>query len=660
MFNRKISSILLGASLVCCLPACEKKYEGEEWTYLVYAHADNNLDGAIVSDLQEMLNVKGTGATFVVQVDRNPDYGRRSLSELPFNEEVQRLVISDRELTVVGELGELDSSDPQVLEDFLTWGLENYDSDHVAIIHWNHGGGWIGFGHDETDDSGIVSLPDITNAVSSALSKVEREKVDILGFDSCLMGNLEVALSFKNLADYYLGSQENEPGHGWDYESMAIPIKGTDSVDAIAVGSEIIDGFKSQAKARGTESTITLSLLDLEKVPAVATAINEGFSALVGADIAEKFFESFSEADQQEFVSSVAEFSSVRAESVVFGADSTQLIDLHSLWQKAAELNSNLKEAADAVTAAIDAAVIKRVEGPFHEKTRGLSIYFPINSQRLSATYAQAEEIGLNEAWIRFFEVGDFLEIDELAFFFDELVFEAAENGRTAVKGRVLGNLDNQGVSPLDTISAVRLTIGRPRPENPTEVVLIANTLGSFNREDGVATGLYANREGFIVQGDKRFPVSGYGLSRSGVYQSFGIPVRYAETPEQPVEERIGLSWNVVLDENLEIVQGAFYRQEILNEGSPTCPTGGESVCERVFSEYAVAEGSSIFIEDIVLNTDTGVVSRATREDQIDPAKPFSIEIKEIDPEEELFFQLEVSDFYETSIQLNGFSTQPQ
>ena len=116
----------------------------------------------------------------------------------------------------------------------------------------------------------------------------------------------------------------------------------------------------------------------------------------------------------------------------------------------------------------------------------------------------------------------------------------------------------------------------------------------------------------------------------------------------------------MILNEQLEVVQGAFYRQEILNLGESACPTGGESACDRVFSEYAVAEGSSIFIEDIVLDIETNILTREAREDEIDPNQPFTIEILPSDPEEELFFQIEVSDFYENTIRQNGFSKRPE
>ncbi|MCH2110895.1 MAG: clostripain-related cysteine peptidase, partial [Polyangiaceae bacterium] len=381
----------LGATLGLAM-GCTS-YEGEQWTYLVYMHADNNLDPAAADDLAEMLKVKGDGATFVVQVDRNPDYGKRTAKGLPFEAGAQRILIHDGEAEILEDLGEVNSSDPEVLQNFIEWGLADHDNERLAFFFWNHGGGWIGFGHDETDDAGILGLEPIEVAMTDALQNSPREKFDLLGFDACLMGNLEVAHSFVGLADYYLGSQENEPGHGWNYESMEL--RGDADGSPEGVGRAILAGFEEQAKDRGTSANITLSLIDLEKVDAVNEALTAGFSAVAGADITVDFFEMFAEDAQQELVKNIAELAAARSESVVFGAESTQLVDIHELWQTAADKDPELQDAADGITAAIDAAVLERVQGKFHAGARGLSFFFPAKESQLPLSYAATEDAGL-------------------------------------------------------------------------------------------------------------------------------------------------------------------------------------------------------------------------------------------------------------------------
>ena len=42
-------------------------------------------------------------------------------------------------------------------------------------------------------------------------------KLDLLGFDTCLMSAYEVALQLAPYAEKLLASEETEPGHGWQY-----------------------------------------------------------------------------------------------------------------------------------------------------------------------------------------------------------------------------------------------------------------------------------------------------------------------------------------------------------------------------------------------------------------------------------------------------------
>ena len=45
-------------------------------------------------------------------------------------------------------------------------------------------------------------------------------QLDIIGFDACLMAQNSVSVTLAPLAHYLLASQELEPGHGWDYNSL--------------------------------------------------------------------------------------------------------------------------------------------------------------------------------------------------------------------------------------------------------------------------------------------------------------------------------------------------------------------------------------------------------------------------------------------------------
>lgn len=46
-------------------------------------------------------------------------------------------------------------------------------------------------------------------------------QLDLIGFDACLMANLESFLPFASVADKMIASEELEPGSGWDYTFLS-------------------------------------------------------------------------------------------------------------------------------------------------------------------------------------------------------------------------------------------------------------------------------------------------------------------------------------------------------------------------------------------------------------------------------------------------------
>jgi hypothetical protein len=75
-----------------------------------------------------------------------------------------------------------------------------------------------------------------------ALEGGQRVKLDIIGFDACLMSMYEISAAMKPYTNYLLASELLEPGHGWDYRWFGnITTKTTSSTEA-DVGGYIIDG----------------------------------------------------------------------------------------------------------------------------------------------------------------------------------------------------------------------------------------------------------------------------------------------------------------------------------------------------------------------------------------------------------------------------------
>lgn len=111
-----------------------------------------------------------------------------------------------------------DMSNPENLKEFIVDSVKKYPAQNVALILNDHGGGFTGAMEDKSDGN-FMSVPQIKKALTEA-QKETGKKIDIIGFDACLMAEAEVADALKDVGHYLLASEENEGGPGWDYKEI--------------------------------------------------------------------------------------------------------------------------------------------------------------------------------------------------------------------------------------------------------------------------------------------------------------------------------------------------------------------------------------------------------------------------------------------------------
>jgi hypothetical protein len=104
-------------------------------------------------------------------------------------------------------LGSTDMSDGNVLKAFIKFVLDEkaYEAKHYMLVIADHGGGWRGVCWDEIQDpdgGACITIPELRSALASS-----GHKFDIIAFDCCLMGMVEVAYEISNYADYMISSQ---------------------------------------------------------------------------------------------------------------------------------------------------------------------------------------------------------------------------------------------------------------------------------------------------------------------------------------------------------------------------------------------------------------------------------------------------------------------
>ncbi len=217
----------------------------KEWTIMVYAHADHNLTPALIEDLLEMEQAgSDVNVNIVVQADIDTNNRFTKLWDSKhkikdgFFDGVTRFLIEedkdDNPLTFNSEIlenlpEERYMDDPVQLEEFVNWSISEFPAERYGLVLWNHGAQFVGFGGDTNNGTlkhgkGLTSK-EIRNSLLNSFILNKIEKFDFIGFDTCLMGGVEVIADFQGLCDIYFGCAELDYGDGWDYENVFKIIK---------------------------------------------------------------------------------------------------------------------------------------------------------------------------------------------------------------------------------------------------------------------------------------------------------------------------------------------------------------------------------------------------------------------------------------------------
>ncbi len=350
----------------------------KSWTVLVYMVADNNLEPYALEDLKEMMQVgSAPGFQILVQVDRSAGYSAAPIGGLGDFTTCKRLKVEKGKLVELADLGEVDRTKTDVLADFIQWGKQVAPADRTMLVFWDHGAGYKGYGVDESVGPGsLASLGDTLSGIQQGLQFSGSDRLDVIGFDACLMATWEVASTFKTVGRYLLASEEVEPGHGWDYRRLKLG-RDKPSMDPTAVGKLIADGFLAQGLEEKQADRITLSLVDLDKLPALDDAVQK-LANLVGSPAG---------------TLTVALARSLRG-TVRYGDSpipkyAYHMLDLgRTLQLGVASATPAGAQAAAAVSSALNGAVVYKVAGPATQWSTGLSIYLPPHPAVVDESYA--------------------------------------------------------------------------------------------------------------------------------------------------------------------------------------------------------------------------------------------------------------------------------
>ncbi len=405
----RIKATLFFSFFLC---ATSSIFPTKKWTFMVYMEAANDLEIFAPRNLRQMQQI-GSNENINIIAQHNVYEKNTYSSRTFFIEKGKRKLLKERHST--NDTGE------ENLINFCCDTINTYTADYYALIFWNHGTGAIepvfksalsstdlfsltnfsdffekknkGFAPIQTslknstqqkykgicfnDASGkFLTEKHICRALKTiCATSLQNKKLDLIGFDACLMSMIEIAAAIEPFAKTMVASQDVERGTGWNYHYALFPFSFT-SLTPQDLGKHIVNAYK---KTYQKIADFTLSCILLEKIQELISNVSR---------VAYLLQKTTMNSDDKKIRLSVK---NSRNKHLCTYFEEPEFIDLHHLYNN---LLINLEEATEAQQqkntaiedlkkelsigkSLIENAVYANTTGTAYPQAKGISIYFP-------------------------------------------------------------------------------------------------------------------------------------------------------------------------------------------------------------------------------------------------------------------------------------------
>ena len=245
--------------------------------FFEYIVADNDLSECADADISEILlsTQKNSDIVYFIFVDKS-GYGDSNL-----------YLAYGGNLYLIKNYGELDSGNYRTLENVvldIKSFLDNngiiYNDKNFYLIIWDHGDAWIYhpkskmIALDRTSND-CMNINELVDALKFINAKFH--EIDLLGFDACLMGNIETLYSIfiNNITNYVIASEYYEPGNGWNYNVVFENVS-----NLYLVGKNFIDTYAYYYEDVSPDS-YSLALYEVNNTLSYISYINKTATKLI-------------------------------------------------------------------------------------------------------------------------------------------------------------------------------------------------------------------------------------------------------------------------------------------------------------------------------------------------------------------------------------------
>jgi len=354
-----------------------------EWTVLVFLNAKNNLEPFAFSNFEQMASIGSTPEVkLVVEMGRPAHHYTRKFGAWS---KTLRFVIEKKmepvEASANQDLGATNMGDAKTLVDFLSWGRKTYPARHTMLVIWNHGQGFRAPPEPDGTPSAPPAIPHtghryVSNdddtgdklynrAIQDALTQhLAGERLDLIAFDACLMSMVETAYALRGIGKVMVGSEELEPGNGWNYTRWLKPLVAANGkVNPVELARLLVTGMRDEY---GDNDATTLAATDLDKVAPLAKSIS-----------------AFAEVAKPQLVHDLPKFRAARKACLNYAPGyGLNSIDLAQYMEQVTrgEFTAAVKQCANEVLHRVSEAIIENYASKQRKGgwgSHGLAIYYP-------------------------------------------------------------------------------------------------------------------------------------------------------------------------------------------------------------------------------------------------------------------------------------------
>lgn len=320
-----------------------------DWVIMMYLVGDNNLSAAQGQVLQA---IRQGGSSEQVAIALLIDQNTASDTKLYYLNGT----------TLVQQSWPIESSmdDPTTIVQYVTKVKNDLPATNYGLfISSNKGSGWQGVCWDDHGRGQMITMPELVGALNQVTSNGV-DKLDILGIETCMTGNMEVAYQINSCVDFFVAYAECSMLGDWPYVQSFNDLKNNSVMTPEDFAITMVNHFVPHDYPQYRMKT-TMAATNLSYLPILGTHINE---------LAVFFLEHLDDYKTQ--ITTALESARVYARLwyIDYYIDFYNFLDLCTISDpEFTTIRNNIKSTMD--TAVI--ANVHLVGDPAH----GLSIYFP-------------------------------------------------------------------------------------------------------------------------------------------------------------------------------------------------------------------------------------------------------------------------------------------